>query len=177
MTLLFIFLFSFFAVSGDDMPVSKQGRRNLEKSLAQVFPGHRLSKEKLILNRPDIDDTEILNADGKWFALNENNRTIAWLLVDRTWGRYHEFEYMMVADTTLRIIDVTVVYYPASNGTGVKDRQWLSGFNGFSPTLLPVFQTNIDAVSGATISTGSLSESIGKSLIILGKLQKAGLLK
>lgn len=177
MQLLSLFLVTFFIFFSDDPPVSKQGMKKLEKSLSAVFPGRHLIMEKLNLHSPDIDDTDILNADGKWFALKENTTTIAWLLVDKSWGRYHEFEFMMVADTALRVIDVTVLSYPASNGNAVTGKKWLSGFNGFSPTRIPVFRKDIDALSGATISTGRLSESIGKSLVVLGKLKQENLLK
>ena len=71
-------------------------------------------------------------------------------MADRIWGRYHEFEYAMIVDTNLMIIDVSVLNYPDSHGRAVNNKDWLSGFTGSSSDHIPVYGHDIDAVSGAT---------------------------
>jgi len=176
MKLLFILFFSAVTLSSGLTNLSKEGEKNLKKALRGLFSQHKIQLEKLNLDGDTITDNDILNADGKWFAVKEENTTIAWLMADKIWGRYHEFEYMMVTDTSLNIIDITILNYPESHGKAVTDKNWLINFNGFSPTRIPVFRKDIDALSGATISSGSLSENIGKSLLLLGKLHRNQLL-
>jgi Na+-translocating ferredoxin:NAD+ oxidoreductase RnfG subunit len=175
--ILLIFLFSAFILVSDGPQLSRESVKKLNKSMDGIFPGHNTHFERLVLNSPDISDKEIMNADGKWFAVKEGEAILGWLMADRIWGRYHEFEYAMIVDTSGSIINISVLSYPASHGNAVTGKKWLSSFNGFSPRQIPVYGRDVDALSGATISGTHLSESIANSLRILHKLDKEGILK
>lgn len=174
---LLIFLMAAFIPGSGDLRLSHESMKKLNKSMAGIYAGHITHFEKLELNNQDISDTEILNADGKWFAIREEGLTLGWLMADRIWGRYHEFEYALIVDTSCRIINVSVLSYPASHGNAVTSRKWLTGFRGFSPDSLPVFGANVDALSGSTISGTNLTGSVSTSLRVLKKLKEGGLLK
>lgn len=161
----------------DSPNLSRESIKKLEKAVSELYSGHKLTYAKLKLAEPQITDPDILNSDGKWFAIRENSNNLGWLLADKTWGRYHEFEFAIVFDTNLRISDVFVLSYPASYGTAVTGRKWLKSFRGFSPDSIPVYGQEIDALSGATFSGTNLSESVASSLIILDKLKRSDLLK
>ncbi|MBK9356097.1 MAG: FMN-binding protein [Bacteroidales bacterium] len=175
--LLLIFLIAAFIPVSGDLRLSHESVKKLNKSMAGIYAGHITHFEKLELSNQEISDPEILNADGKWFAIREEGTTLGWLMADRIWGRYHEFEYALIVDTTCRIINVSVLSYPASHGNAVTGRKWLNGFRGFSPDSLPVFGANVDALSGSTISGTNLTESVSTSLGILKKLKEGDLLK
>jgi len=175
--LLLIFLIAAFMPVSGDLRLSHESAKKLNKSMAGIFAGHITHFEKLELTNPEISDPEILNADGKWFAIREEGTTLGWLMADRIWGRYHEFEYALIVDTTCRIINVSVLSYPASHGNSVTGRKWLAGFRGFSPDSIPVYGSSVDAISGSTISGTNLTESVSTSLRILKKLKQEGLLK
>lgn len=177
MKTLLAFIVTLSLATSDSPDLSRASLKKLEKSLSELYSGHEVSFARLNLNEAQITDTEILNSDGKWFAIQENSLNLGWLLADKTWGRYHEFEFAVVFDTNLRIADVFVLNYPASYGTAVTGRKWLKSFRGFSSDSIPVYGKDIDALSGATFSGTNLSESVAGSLVILEKLEQADLLK
>lgn len=171
--------FCFIALfAGSEKPeLSKDGSKKLNKLLSELFHDHKLQLIKLNLTEENLTDTDILNADGKWFAISKAEKVVGWLMTDRIWGRYHEFEYAMVIDTNLIIKEVSVLSYPASYGNAVTGKGWLQGFTGFSPDSIPTYGQQIDALSGASISGPHLSESIAEALHILKKLNEQALLK
>ncbi|MFH1120212.1 MAG: FMN-binding protein [Bacteroidota bacterium] len=174
--LLMFLMAAFMPVTGD-LRISQESSKKLNKSMAEIYPGHKPRLEKLLLDAPEIEDTDVLNADGKWFAIREKGLTLGWLMADRIWGRHHEFEYVLIVDTSCKIINVSVLSYPDSHGFAVNGTEWLSGFGGFSSDSFPVYGRNVDALSGSTISGTSLTESVSSSLRILKKLNESGLLK
>jgi Na+-translocating ferredoxin:NAD+ oxidoreductase RnfG subunit len=161
-----------------DAPIlSKNGLKKLNQTLAALYPGQKIQLKKLDLTVESITDTDILNADGKWFAVKLNGSNLGWLMAEKIWGRYHEFEYAMIVDTNRKIIEVSVLNYPDTHGQAVTNRNWLSGFTGITPDHPPVYSQDIDAMSGATISGTNLTESVAKSLAMLQKLHDQNLLK
>lgn len=157
--------------------LSRESAQKLQQALAEVYPGQRPKLEKLTLDKPDIEDTDVLNADGKWFAIREKGLTLGWLMAGRIWGKEHEFEYAMIVDTSLKILRVSVLSYPDSNGMAVTGQDWLSGFGRFSSDSLPCYGKNVDALSGATVSGKSLTASVSESLQMLKKLKDYRLLR
>lgn len=174
--LLIIFLSGFIFIS-DGPKLSRESAKKLNKSIGELYPGHSVQFVKLNLSASEISDNEILNADGKWFAFQENGSCLGWMMADRIWGRYHEFEYVVFVDTSFKIIDVTVLSYPETHGIDVTDIKWLNKFNGFSPDSIPRYGKEIDAITGATISGTNLTESVAKSLKMLQKLHEQNLLQ
>lgn len=177
MKLLLILMASVLISASDGPPLSGESSKKLNKTVTALFPEGKISFKKLNLSESVTDDTEVLNADGKWFEISNKTNTLGWMFIDRIWGRQHQFEYVMFADSGLRIINVTILSYPETQGTAVTEKEWLNRFNGLSPEKLPEYGKSVDAVSGATISGTSLSESVSKSLKLLEKMKKSGLLK
>ncbi|HPG34143.1 MAG: FMN-binding protein [Lentimicrobiaceae bacterium] len=157
--------------------LTREGSKKLDKLISDLYPQQTINLKKLDLQASHITDTEILNADGHWFAIAENDITRGWLSVNKIWGRYHEFEYAMIIDSSFKIKNITILSYPATHGNAVTNKKWLVKFNGYSASNTPEYGREIDALAGATISGTSLSHSVKKSLLIFGKLQKSGLLK
>ena len=177
MKFLMICFFSAFSLVSEGPQLSRESIKKLNKSIEEVYPGISVQIVKLNLNAPEINDTEIVNADGKWFAMQENKVNIGWLLIDRIWGRYHEFEFAMFVDTSNKIINVSILSYPETHGIAVTGKKWLNNFTGYSPESIPSYGNEIDALSGATISGTSLTESIAKSLELLHKRDEQNLLQ
>jgi hypothetical protein len=177
MKVLLIFCFMYLFAGSEKPELSKEGSKKLNKLLSELYHNQKLQIDRLNLAGENLTDNDILNADGKWFAISEAEKLVGWLMTDKAWGRYHEFEYAIVIDTNLFIKDVSVLSYPASHGNAVTNKSWLYGFNGFSPDNIPVYGREIDALSGASISGPHLSESIAKALLILKKLDEQALLK
>ncbi|MBW6491476.1 MAG: FMN-binding protein [Lentimicrobium sp.] len=174
--LLLIFL-SAFTIISDGPQLSRESLKKLNKSISELYPGLNVEFIKLNLSNPSISDPEILSADGKWFAIQNNGLKIGWLMVNKTQGRYHEFEFAMIVDTTRKINNVSILSYPASHGNAVTGKKWLKRFSGFSPDSLPVYGSNVDALSGATISGSNLTNSVANALKIMKKLEEQKLLK
>jgi Na+-translocating ferredoxin:NAD+ oxidoreductase RnfG subunit len=177
MKTLLIITFSFLALASGNPRLSKESIKKIDKSVKELYPENKAEYSMLKLNLPEIDDQEILNSEGKWFAVLEKEEILGWLNIDKAWGRYHEFDYAMIIDTNFQISKLLVLNYAATHGNAVTGRKWLNKFNGFSPDSIPVYGREIDAISGATISGSGLTESVAGSLMMLRKLQDHNLLK
>ncbi|MBL7904178.1 MAG: FMN-binding protein [Bacteroidales bacterium] len=177
MKILLILMASVLITSSDGTPLSGESSKKLNKTVTALFPESKIFFKKLNLGESVTDDTDILNVDGKWFEIRDKSSTLGWMFFDRVWGRQHQFEYVMFADTGLRIINITILNYPETHGTAITEREWLNKFNGLSPEKLPEYGKSVDAVSGATIFGSSLSESVSKSLKLLEKMKNSGLVK
>lgn len=177
MKILLIISFSLLALASGIPRLTKESIKKIDKSVKELYPENQTDYKMLKLNLPEIEDPEIFNSEGKWFAIVEKGKSLGWLNIDKTQGRYHEFEYAMIIDTNLQISKLLVLNYPATHGNAVSGRKWLSKFSGFSPDSIPVYGREIDAISGATISGSGLTESVASSLKMLRKLQEHNLLK
>ncbi|MHC1777394.1 MAG: FMN-binding protein [Lentimicrobium sp.] len=177
MKILLILLFTSVSMVSDAPVLSKDATKKMNQALTALNHGIKVQLTRLNLAADSITDIDIVNADGKWFSVHTNGKSIGWLMADKIWGRYHQFEYAMIVDTNLKIIEVSVLNYPDSHGRAVNDENWLSRFIGISADQTPVYGQNIDAISGATISGTSLTESVAKSLILLNKLDEQNLLR
>lgn len=72
------------------------------------------------------------------------------------------FDYLVIFDSNISILNVKVLDYNATHGHAVTSPGWLKQFRGFSGNKKLETGVNIDAISGATISVDALIMDIGR---------------
>lgn len=70
------------------------------------------------------------------------------------------FDYFILFDSDARIISVRIYNYQATHGHGITSKGWLRQFNGYQGEKLLEPGKNVDAISGATISTKAMATDI-----------------
>jgi hypothetical protein len=76
-------------------------------------------------------------------------------------GRYEEFDFLVLFSTEWTILKVEILVYRSDHGYEIMNKNWLSQFNGKTGCEL-TYGNEIDAISGATLSGNSLTETISK---------------
>ena len=75
-------------------------------------------------------------------------------------GQYDYFDYLVVFNSDLTIKKVKILHYREDYGYEISSRWWLSQFLGKKAGKEMRYKDDIDALSGATISAKSLTDSL-----------------
>ena len=81
---------------------------------------------------------------------------------------FEYFDYFFITDSTGKVLKVTIYNYQATHGQQVMSRGWLKQFIGFRGDQKLYYGSDIQAISGATISAKAITVDIqeAESLII-----------
>ncbi len=125
----------------------------------------------------DITDEQLKTAEvglnsKQIFKLVDKNSFNGFYIIETAMGRFHDFTYVVFFGTDLRIQLVRVIDYGGEHGAEITHKRWLRQFVGKSPNDNLMFKKNIDAISGATISGKSITESINNMLQKVSKLRE-----
>jgi len=87
---------------------------------------------------------------------------IGYVLTTSAMGRFDAFDYFIIYNKELKVQSVRVVVYRSSHGSAICNKRWLKQFEGFGGETI-VYGKDIQAVSGATISGGSIVEDVRRA--------------
>lgn len=109
-----------------------------------------------------VEEYEIIHEeDDNAEVFMKEGRGIFKLYIRRAAGRTHKFVFSILVDMQNKIRDIQILEYPSDYGIGATNKKWLSKFKGKTPGEL-VYKSNVDAVSGSTISANSIVNVINK---------------
>ena len=111
-----------------------------------------------------------INPDN-FFKLTNAGAELGYVFVDQAPSKTAKFDYMVVFDKDLKIVHSKVLVYREEYGGEIGSKRWLKQFLGKTGEDRVDYQTNIDGISGATISVRSMTTSIDKLLQTIGVLQ------
>lgn len=74
-------------------------------------------------------------------------------------GTYETFDYVVFFDNDLAVLKMNVVDYPGDYGYEICGKNWLKQFIGYHGRALQ-YKSDIDGISGATISANSITSDI-----------------
>ncbi len=94
------------------------------------------------------------------FKISANGEERGYFAIDKSMGQYDYFDYVVVFDQELNILAVRVLNYREDYGYEVSSRWWLSQFIGKKAGKNMRYKEDIDALSGATISAESITDSL-----------------
>lgn len=76
-------------------------------------------------------------------------------------GRYDLFDYLVITDHEGTVEKVQVIKYRSEHGGEIASRKWLSQFENYQGGELQ-YGEDISAISGATLSAGSITRDMQK---------------
>jgi len=103
------------------------------------------------------------------YRIDQQDEHRGYLLSTRAKGRYDYFDYSIVFSEEKSVLKVLVTVYRSPHGAAICQKKWLSQFEGYKGGGLEL-GADIDAVSGATLSAGSLVMDIRRSHLLLSSL-------
>jgi len=144
------------------MPLSGQEVRAPHKSETKSVRSH--FGETAFIEQVQIpDDNESLN-DYRYpgdclYNVIVVDEIQAYLFSTRAKGRYDYFDYSIIYSKDLSVQKVIITVYRSTHGAAICQKKWLSQFNGYNGGVLKL-GSDIDAVSGGTLSASSIVEDI-----------------
>lgn len=104
----------------------------------------------------------------EYYVFNsENNNKGVYVVLSSAKGRYENFDYMIILNKSLGIVDIKILKYRSEFGYEISNKGWLKQFYGKPGTKFE-YRKNIDAVSGATFSALAITNDIN---FIIGELR------
>ena len=94
------------------------------------------------------------------FKIYHNEKNIGYFAIDQSMGQYDNFDYLVLFDSNLKILTVKLLAYREDYGYEISSKWWLSQFIGKKSGDKMEYKQDIDALSGATISAKSITNSL-----------------
>ena len=107
----------------------------------------------------------------KVFSITQNNHPLGWLGLLDEMGKVKPITFLVAIDNALKIKEVRVLVYRDIFGDQIRRKSFLRQFQGKTIKNRLVIGWDIDAVTGATISSQSAAIAAKKALGVVEKLK------
>jgi transcriptional regulator of nitric oxide reductase len=106
-------------------------------------------------------------------ALDAHGHWLGSALLDAELGKHQPMDYLVALDPQGRVVDVELLTYREAYGGGVRSARFRAQFKGRGAAAALTLGQDVDAVSGATISSRTLADGVAKALHLFADLEKA----
>lgn len=111
-----------------------------------------------------------------FLSISSGAELLGYVFVDSAPSKTAEFDYMVVFNPGVEIIHAKVLIYREEYGGEIGSKRWLRQFFGKGGQDRVSPDSNIDAISGATISVRSMTLAMDNLLQAIGELQEKEIL-
>jgi hypothetical protein len=153
-----ILVFSWLVPAEDHIYFDKTVQK---KFTAAIFNAYGTADYSLI----NVRDSTVLIPTGETACLNHTYRVyhadtlLGYARFESGMGRYEPFDFVVLYDPNRIIRQVEILVYRSDHGFEIMNKRWLAQFQGTHGCGL-IYGKDIDAISGATLSAASLTETI-----------------
>ena len=162
MNIFIILLICYFTVipPGEERILAdKTARKKIDKTVAAIIQSESYTFQPLKLPLDSIFANENPVKPGSFFQIVSEKSIKGLLYVGSAKGRYDWFDFIVVFNPELVIEKVEIIVYREDHGVEIMNKSWLAQFKGVTGCDLE-YGKDIDAVSGATLSAGSLTKAV-----------------
>src|SRR3989338_1615428 len=158
---------------------SQEGLSNelisVDKALAKIFPQASFKKKNIFLSSEQIRHIEnkanltfagAHTSEITIFLAQEKEQTIGYVFEDTVMGKWGPIHYLVGIDHNGVILQAIILDYQEIRGKPVAKSRFLKQYKGKTQKNPLQLQSDIDAITGATISSRSLTDGIRKNLHI-----------
>jgi hypothetical protein len=150
-----------FPAAEDHLPLDPPARKKFDNAIRSAFGVEDFS---LTIHGnsvpPDAPGADEIN--GLTYQVRSGGQLKGYAYLTHGMGRYEAFDFVVLYSTDLQIQKVDILVYRSDHGYEIMNKRWLAQFNGKTGCNL-VYGKDIDAISGATLSGTSLTETIAEN--------------
>lgn len=146
--------------------------KKVVKEVEKTFEISNFSFRPLEMN---IDLNEELPAkitEKNFNVIYQNDQLIGYAFMDQAPSKTAKFDYLVLFNQDLEVVNSKVLAYREEYGGEIGSKRWLKQFLGLSGTDRVSHESNIDGISGATISVRSMTNAMDDLLQTVGILQE-----
>ena len=112
----------------------------------------------------------INSTSDNFYTISELERIIGHLIVQSEYSKYKKFDYFIIYNNFAEILKVEILNYRENHGFEICNKRWLKQFIKNNSDSEFEFNSQVDAISGATISVNSLKTSVFKQTQTLKRI-------
>lgn len=158
------------------MSLPKGIEKKVNKEISSFFEITEFSKISISVNKEINNKLQTKINEDNLFKIKSNQKIIGYLYVGKAPSKTDQFDFMVLFDTELRVAKSKILIYREDYGNEIGSRRWLKQFIGKSKSDDLKYESNIDAISGATISARSMTVAMNDLLKSIGVLQANNIL-
>lgn len=166
LTLLVFVLFGF--------GVPKGIHKRVVKEVKKTFEVEDFTMEPVTVSEALNQKLPAKISGDNFYRVDGQDLLLGYVFVDQAPSKTAKFDYLVAFDRDLKIINSKVLVYREEYGGEIGSKRWLKQFLGKTGGDRVSSETNIDAISGATISVRSMTKSVDKLLQTIDILQQNG---
>jgi len=147
-TLVFVLLSSF--------TLSNRLMKKMLKEIETTFNAKEVKLISLELNKEQLT----IHEKDHFFKIEKNNQLLGYAYLGKAASKTDEFDYLILIDTDLIIKKTKILIYREDYGGEIGSKRWLKQFIGKSAKDELLYEKDIIAISGATISATSMTKAV-----------------
>jgi Na+-translocating ferredoxin:NAD+ oxidoreductase RnfG subunit len=126
--------------------------KKFEKELSKHYDSE-------IINKKEIKD--LSNDKDLFFSVFKADANVGLVVLTTAKGRFDKFDFMIIYNTNYEIELIKILIYRSDYGAEITAKRWLSQFYSKQKDSLK-YGSDIQAISGATLSASSLTENVNR---------------
>jgi Na+-translocating ferredoxin:NAD+ oxidoreductase RnfG subunit len=156
--------------------IPKNVQKKMDKELEKVFETENYSLQSFSVSETVNQELPTKITTDNFFKIQKGNTLLGYAFVDQAPSKTAQFDYLVIFNPKLEIIHSKVLIYREEYGGEIGSKRWLEQFVGKTGKDRVSHESNIDGISGATISVRSMTNAMDSLLQTIGILQVKKLL-
>lgn len=174
--LLCIWLTPFLLGGGVNSDLPGFAVKRIDKTINALWPETVISKKSLNLTAGQKNVLSFKLKDNELFTLQSNGKLLGYMWLSQSKGKFDNFNYMVIFNPDLSVKRTRVLVYREDYGGEISSKRWLAQFENKTKGQGMEYSRDIQAISGATISSRSICHGIKTLSLRLHELKQKGLL-
>lgn len=147
-----LFFFLGIIISGNVFAERPELDKKVKKEIAKHFGiGHFIA----------VEISDISNENDVFFRVYNGESNLGFAVLTCAKGRFDKFDHVMIYNTKYELELIKILVYRSDYGSEITAKRWLSQFYGKKEGELK-YGSDVQAISGATISALSLTENVNR---------------
>ncbi|WP_435312973.1 FMN-binding protein [Cellulophaga fucicola] len=146
--------------------------KKVKKEIVKVFGVEDATLKSVSVSSELNKDLPVKITEDNFYSLLKDNKLVGYVFVDQASSKTAKFDYLVLFNENLEVVSSKVLIYREEYGGEIGSSRWLKQFLGKTGKDRVSLNTNIDAISGATISVRSMTNAMDNLLQTIGMLQE-----
>ena len=159
---IFLILVVGFIFSGFD--TSDRIDKLISKEIKQVFQIDNFFEEGIVIEHEINKSLPLLINEENFFKIYKDQLLLGYYYLGKAFGKADYFDFIVIFDKDLIVSKIKVLVYREGHGGEIASKRWLKQFKGKTRDEHLIYQKDIAAISGATISAKSMTKEVNKLL-------------
>lgn len=158
------------------MGIPKNIQKKIDKEVLTVFDLKTYSKKIIVIDDEVNKDLLVPFKEDNFFEIKSDENKIGFYYFGSALGKTDEFDFIVIFDNQFIIKKIKVLAYREDYGMEIGSKRWLRQFDDLTVEDQVIYQKDIKAISGATISAKAMTKAINDLLKSLKILQNKNLI-